>query len=76
MMKRQMKRPVPGKCFFCESKQEPSYLEYQVMHKFVSERGKLMGRAKTGMCAKHERAINREIKRARFVGFVPYVVRA
>jgi len=29
------------KCFFCENQQEPDYKEFDMLRKFISDRGKL-----------------------------------
>lgn len=68
-------RPVPTNCPYCAAKNNPDYKD-QVLGKYLTERGKLMGRARTGLCAKHQRRVEQSIKRARFVALLPFVVRA
>ena len=41
--------------------------------RYVSERGKILPRRITGNCAKHQRALTVEIKRARHMAIMPYV---
>ena len=41
--------------------------------KYVSERGKILPRRITGNCAKHQRALTVEIKKARHIAIMPYV---
>lgn len=62
-----------NKCFFCQYKSEPSYKETENLEKFLSPRKKIINRDNTGVCAKHQRALTREIKYARFLGLLPYV---
>lgn len=69
-------RPVPKNCGFCHNKTEPDYKEAASLLRFVTERGKLLGRARTGVCSTHQRAVTREVKRARFMALLPFVVRA
>lgn len=80
MMKRRFdkrrERPVAKNCPFCANKTEPDYKDIGVLGRYVTERGKLLGRARTGVCAKHQRAITVAVKRARYVAFLPYIVRA
>jgi small subunit ribosomal protein S18 len=60
-------------CFFCTEK--VNYIDYKnvgLLRRFVSEKGKIKARRATGTCAKHERALARAIKRARFVALLPY----
>ncbi len=61
------------KCFFCQNKVTPDYKEYEVLTKFVSDRGKILGRDKSGACAKHQRALAQAIKRARHLALLPFV---
>jgi len=81
MMKRsnrfqRKERPVPKNCGFCHNKTEPDYKDAASLLRFTSERGKLLARARTGICSKHQRYITREVKRARFLALLPFVVRA
>ena len=66
-------RPVKTKCSFCEQKTVPDYKEWQALKVFVTERGKLLGRSKTGICAKHQRKLTVEVKRARHLARIPFV---
>ena len=43
------------------------------LRKYVSERGKIMPRRMSGVCAKHQRELAIAIKRARIVALLPYV---
>lgn len=69
-------KPVAKNCAFCEGKTEPDYKESSVLGKYLTERGKILSHGKTGICSKHQRALTREIKRARHVALLPFVVRA
>ncbi len=40
---------------------------------FISDRGKIQPRRKTGTCAKHQRALALAIKRARHLALLPFV---
>jgi small subunit ribosomal protein S18 len=61
-------------CVFCAEKTLPDYKKIDQMRRFVSERGKVLTMRSSGCCAKHQRAIAKEIKRARIIGLLPYVV--
>lgn len=63
-------------CYFCKEKKNPNFLEYEILGKFTSERGKIAPRIRTGICAKHQRRLTREIKRARHLAFLPFIVKA
>ncbi|MEK7543988.1 MAG: 30S ribosomal protein S18 [Patescibacteria group bacterium] len=69
-------RPVPKNCGFCKNGTKPDYKEVTALAHFITERGKLLGRARTGICSTHQRAVTREVKRARFMALLPFVVRA
>lgn len=69
-------RPVPTNCIFCSTKTNPDYKDASVLGKYITERGKLQGRARTGVCAKHQRRVENAVKRARLVALMPFVVRA
>ncbi|MFH0749648.1 MAG: 30S ribosomal protein S18 [Candidatus Gottesmanbacteria bacterium] len=69
-------RPVAKNCPFCANKTEPDYKEVNTMIKYTSERGKILGKARTGVCSTHQRTIGRELKRARFMAMLPFIVRA
>jgi small subunit ribosomal protein S18 len=66
-------RVVRKNCFFCNEKVEPSYKEVANLSRFVSERGRIVGKEHTGMCAKHQRKLAMEIKRARHLALLPFV---
>ena len=61
------------KCYFCENDVLPSMYEFEVLKKFVSDRGKISSRSRTGVCAKHQRALTKAVKRARHLALLPFV---
>lgn len=65
-------RPLSTKCLFCENKKVPSYKEYEELSKYLSDRGRIYSRERSGACAKHQRLIAQEVKRARFLALLPY----
>ncbi len=61
------------KCKFCENPNlEISYKNVELLKQFVTERGKIMPRRMSGTCAKHQRKLAREIKRARILAMLPF----
>lgn len=62
-------------CLFCESKKEPTYTDTVTLRKFMSERARIVARARSGSCSKHQRRIAREIKYARHLSMLPFVNR-
>ena len=60
-------------CYFTQNNIE--YIDYKdvdLLRKFVTDRGKILPRRVTGTCAKHQRHVAEEVKKARFMGFVPF----
>jgi small subunit ribosomal protein S18 len=61
-------------CKFCADKAAHiDYKDIRTLEKFVTERGKIMPRRMSGVCAKHQRELAIAIKRARVVALLPYV---
>lgn len=59
-------------CIFCQDKIAPDYKKADLVRRFVTERGKIATQRSSGCCAKHQRALAREIKKARHIGFVAF----
>lgn len=62
-------------CFFCEVKKTPIYTDIVSLKKFTSGRGKIVPKARSGVCSKHQRSLAREVKRARFLALLPFTLR-
>lgn len=61
-------------CAFCVDKvSEVDYKQADQLRSFLSDRGRILARRATGTCAKHQRQLAKAIKRARFLGLLPYV---
>lgn len=61
-------------CRFCHDKDLPlDYKRSDILERFITDRGKILPRRVTGTCAKHQRLVAREIKRARIIALVPFV---
>ena len=60
-------------CIFCgEKAQKIDYKDVSTLRKFISERGKILPRRITGTCAKHQRALTREVKKCRVLALLPF----
>ncbi|MGI8420501.1 MAG: 30S ribosomal protein S18 [Candidatus Levyibacteriota bacterium] len=66
---------VPKECFFCSQKKEPWYSDVSSLQKFVSDRGKIIVRTRSGLCAKHQRRLTVAVKHARHLALMPFVSR-
>ena len=51
------------------------YKDVKLLQRFVSERGKIVPSRITAVSAKRQRELAQAIKRARFLGLLPYVIR-
>ena len=58
-------------CIMCTGK-DVNYKDVDTLKRFINDRGKIVPRRVTGTCARHQRHIAREIKRARAIGLLPY----
>ena len=60
-------------CSFCVDKVETiDYKDVAKLHKYISDRAKILPRRVTGTCAKHQRELTTAIKRARHIALLPY----
>ena len=60
-------------CVMCVEKM-PSidYKDFSFLRRFLSDRGRIESRRKSGTCAKHQRGLAQAIKRARHLALLPY----
>ena len=71
---------VLGKSKVCPFKEDPklvekiNYKEYKFLKKFITDQGKIIPAHVTGVSAKYQRMITREIKKARLLALLPFVV--
>ncbi len=64
----------PKICQFCADKNVTiDYKQVDLLRRFITEEGKIRPRRQTGTCARHQRVLAREIKRARHLALLPYV---
>jgi small subunit ribosomal protein S18 len=66
-------RPRRKVCKFCaEQIREIDYKDVNRLRHYLSDRGKIEPRRKTGTCAKHQRRLSVALKRARHMALLPY----
>ena len=62
---------------YCYFKTHPEvtidYKNTELLKRYVSSFGKIVARKRSGVSAKFQRKLSQEIKRARFMGLLPYV---
>src|SRR5437773_9602651 len=68
-----LRRPRRKVCTFCVDKvQKIDYKDVGRIRRYISDRGKIDPRRKSGTCAKHQRMLTTALKRARFMALLPY----
>ena len=61
-------------CAFCANKDEViNYKNPEKLRNYISDRGRIEPRRRTGTCARHQRVLATAIKRARHLALLPYV---
>ncbi|MFA5946299.1 MAG: 30S ribosomal protein S18 [Patescibacteria group bacterium] len=62
-------------CYFCVNKETLiDYKNTDVLRRFISSFGKIVSRKRSGVCASHQRKVANEVKRARIIGLLPFVI--
>jgi small subunit ribosomal protein S18 len=49
------------------------YKDIDTLKRFITERGKILPRRITGVSARFQRLLNIAVKRARYIGLLPFV---
>ena len=69
-VKRMPKRKV---CSFCVDKVDViDYKDVAKLRRYITEKGKILPRRMSGVCAKHQRILATAIKRAREMALLPF----
>lgn len=74
-IRRRPRVSAPKNCYFCEEKKDPTFHDVAALNRFVTERGKILPRSRSGLCGKHQKRLTKEIKYARHLALLPFVVR-
>ena len=70
---KKVKKTPKKVCAFCTDKVE--YIDYKdapKLRRYMTEKGKIIPRRTTGVCAKHQRELTNAIKKARVMALLPY----
>ncbi|MCK5021661.1 MAG: 30S ribosomal protein S18 [Candidatus Pacebacteria bacterium] len=60
-------------CIFSQNNiSQIDYKDLDAIRKFINPHGRILSRKRTALCAKHQRQLATAIKRARFLGLLPY----
>ena len=63
-------------CYF--SQHNIKFVDYKdtdILKKFINPHGRMIARKRSGLTAKYQRQLATAVKRARFMGLLPYVAR-
>ena len=63
-----------GKTTYCPKGRCFDYKDLDTLFRYINESGKIKPRRQTGNCSRCQRQLSREIKRARHLALLPYVV--
>ncbi len=67
------KAPRRKVCTFCVDKIDViDYKDIGKLKKYITEKGKILPRRMTGVCAQHQRTLASAIKRARIAALLPF----
>ncbi|MBE5756375.1 MAG: 30S ribosomal protein S18 [Clostridia bacterium] len=67
------KAPRKKVCAFCQNKTDViDYKDVAVLRRYITEKGKILPRRMTGVCAKHQRVLANAIKKARIADLLPF----
>lgn len=69
---RDFESQAPAGCYYCKLNGNPDYKEVLKLKRFISDRGKLLSKARTGTCSRHQRKLAVEVKKARYLALLPY----
>ena len=78
MKRKKLGKTRQGRCRFCtkEGCPRPAFVDYKDvtnLKKLITSQGKLFSRKRSGLCAAFQREVSTAVKRARFMGLLPYV---
>jgi small subunit ribosomal protein S18 len=63
-------------CYFCQRNLKGiDFKDTELLRKFLSGLAKIKARKKTEVCIKHQRKLAKAIKRARYLGLLPYTTK-
>ena len=73
--RRIQKNNAPKKCFFCDEKKTPSFSDTAILQRFITERGKIIARSRSGLCSNHQKSLTSQVKYARHLALLPFIVK-
>jgi small subunit ribosomal protein S18 len=74
--RKRIMKGVPKECYFDVEKKEPTFEDVATLQRFLTDRGKIMPRSRTGLCSKHQNALELNTKYARHLALLPFLIRS
>ena len=67
---------VKKQCYFSQNNIKfVDYKDLELLKKFLGPQGNLLAKKRTGVASKYQRQLATAVKRARFMGLLPYIAR-
>lgn len=67
---------IKKQCYFTQNSIKfIDYKDVEILKKFLNPHARVMSPKRTGVCSKNQRKLSLAIKRARFMGLLPFVSR-
>lgn len=73
--RKNLKNSAPKQCYFCVEKKTPTFEDTATLGRFMTDRAKIIARLRSGLCAKHQKALTLSVKHARHLALVPFTSR-
>lgn len=67
--------PKKKSCFFCDNVKEPIFTDSQQLRRYMSDRSRINGKQRSGLCARHQRVLTEQIKYARHLALLPFITK-
>ena len=68
------KRPTSKRCpFMAAGWKDIDYKDIETLKRLITDRGKILPRRVTGVSQRFQRLLNTAVKRARYIGLLPFV---
>jgi small subunit ribosomal protein S18 len=63
-------------CYFTQHNiRHVDYKDTEILKKFMNAHGRIIAKKRSGIASKYQRQLSTAIKRARFMGLLPYVAK-
>jgi small subunit ribosomal protein S18 len=74
MARKKKKKPFVDKNLTCpfKNQDEIDYKDVYRLKRFITTRGRILPRSRTGVCARCQRKLAKEVKKARYMALLPF----